>query len=216
MKRASLSDFTVGQEVWVQRKGPSARKVSNNIPALLYPTKVEKIGRKYVVAGGRKFSEPDEYSSYTGLVESSTFGIENVLYPSYEAVLNRFEVTNNLRSLVDELSNANAANIDPASLRAACEALGVSYKNHTLSEGYMDVDTCIDSFTKGGAWSDMGLPYDFPVYAKSCMRGSFTEEEVKTMDENDVYDACKAFARRYQRSIEIETTSEEIEDCVER
>ena len=215
MKRASLSDFSVGQEVWVERRGPSARKLDGNIPALLYPVKVEKVGRKYVKAGGRKFEEPD-FPSCMGMVESSTYGVESVLYPSYDMAREKLELGSTLAILQDAVLQLSVENVSSNALKAACEALGVSYKHHTLSKGYIDADTCIDSFTKGGVWSAMGLPYDFPVYAKSCMRGSYTEEEVKTMDEADVYDACKTFARRYQRSIEIETTSEEIEVDVER
>lgn len=78
-----ISDFKVGQTVYMEVIGNAKRHREKE--DLIIESKVEKVGRKYVTVGRIKFEDTDG-RSFDGLVESSEYSPNYILYPSKEVI----------------------------------------------------------------------------------------------------------------------------------
>lgn len=84
-----LNDFKVGQTAWIELTGNASRGKTPNSEELIKQCTVTSVGRKYVIADGKKFKEHE--CLYGGLIEHSEYCADYVLYPNKKDILDKFE-----------------------------------------------------------------------------------------------------------------------------
>lgn len=82
-----ISDFKTGQTAYVENLAKTRRGYP--LEQCFFACDIEKVGRKYVTADRKQFEESDYYKG--GLVEHSDYSPEYVLWPSLEAITEKFE-----------------------------------------------------------------------------------------------------------------------------
>ena len=89
MNKCKLSDFKVGDTVYIELQNNAARYNKPNSEECIRECIVESVGRKYVTADGIKFEETDY--NYDGLIQHTQYCVDFVLYDNKQTILDKFE-----------------------------------------------------------------------------------------------------------------------------
>ncbi|MDU7032035.1 MAG: hypothetical protein E6357_30745 [Clostridiales bacterium] len=89
-------NFKVGQTAYIELTGNASRGKKPNSEELIKQCTVTSVGRKYVIADGKKYKEHD--FSYVGLIEHTEYCMDSVLYPNKKDILDKFEKENLINS----------------------------------------------------------------------------------------------------------------------
>ena len=89
MNKCKLSDFKVGDTVYIELQNNAARYNKPNSEECIRECIVESVGRKYVIAGDIKFEETD--CNYDGLIQHTQYCVDFVLYDNKQTILDKFE-----------------------------------------------------------------------------------------------------------------------------
>lgn len=89
MNKCKLSDFKVGDTVYIELQNNAARYNKPNSEECIRECIVESVGRKYVTADGIKFEETDR--NYDGLIQHTQYCVDFVLYDNKQTILDKFE-----------------------------------------------------------------------------------------------------------------------------
>lgn len=119
-----LSDFKQGQKAYVELTGNASRYLKPNSEEVIKECIVESVGKKYVIANGRKFEEHD--ASYSGLKEHTSYCVNFVLYPTKQDIIDKFEKENiikEIRSTFTSFGYRKAENFSLEKLRKIKELL---------------------------------------------------------------------------------------------